>query len=98
MMKETIILTIPINDFKLIVMDAVDACLNNASSGNYFHQGKTEQQEIIDRSELRRRLSVSNPTIIRWEKKGIIPTLRIGSAVRYNWPAVVSSLENRRVA
>ncbi len=51
--------------------------------------------EIIDRDELCKRLSITEPTAIRWEKKGRIPSLRIGSNVRYNWPAVIESLEKR---
>lgn len=54
--------------------------------------------EIIDRAELCKRLDITEPTAIRWEKKGSIPCFRIGSNVRYNWHSVVSSLENRRVA
>ncbi|TWI81185.1 hypothetical protein IQ13_2201 [Lacibacter cauensis] len=56
------------------------------------------QVEIIDRAELCKRLAITEPTAIRWEKKGAIPCFRIGSNVRYNWHSVVSSLENRRVA
>ncbi len=50
--------------------------------------------EIIDRYELCKRLNITEPTAIRWEKKGQIPSLRIGSNVRYNWPKVVNALEN----
>lgn len=50
--------------------------------------------EIIDRVELRKRLDITEPTAIRWEKKGRIPSFRIGSSVRYNWPKVVASLES----
>ena len=49
--------------------------------------------EIIDRPELRKRLNLTEPTVIRWEKKGKIPSIRIGSCVRYNWPEVVKALE-----
>ncbi len=49
--------------------------------------------EIIDRVELRKRLKITEPTAIRWEKKGHIPSFRIGSSVRYNWPTVVAALE-----
>lgn len=50
--------------------------------------------EIINRDELCKRLDITEPTAIRWEKKGIIPSLRIGSNVRYNWPKVIQALEN----
>jgi excisionase family DNA binding protein len=53
--------------------------------------------EIISREELCKRLDLTEPTIIRWEKKGKIPSFRIGSAVRYNWPVVIESLEKKGV-
>ena len=53
------------------------------------------QPEIINRDELCRRLDITEPTAIRWEKKGKIPCFRVGSNVRYNWPVVVQTLENK---
>ncbi len=52
------------------------------------------QIEIIDRKELLRRLAITEPTAIRWGRRGKIPEIHIGSNIRYNWPAVVASLEN----
>lgn len=51
--------------------------------------------EIIDRITLCKRLNITAPTAIRWEKKGKIPTVRIGSNVRYNWPSVIKALEGK---
>jgi excisionase family DNA binding protein len=51
------------------------------------------QPEIIGRDELCMRLNITTPTAIRWEKKGKIPALRVGSNVRYNWPKVIEALE-----
>ncbi len=55
-----------------------------------------KQIEIIDRKELLKRLSITEPTAIRWGKRGIIPEIHIGSNIRYNWPAVVKALENQK--
>ncbi len=55
-----------------------------------------QQIEIIDRKELLKRLSITEPTAIRWAKRGIIPEIHIGSNIRYNWPAVVKALENQK--
>lgn len=52
-----------------------------------------QQIEVIDRPELLKRLGITEPTAIRWGKRGVIPEIRIGSNVRYNWPAVVKALE-----
>jgi hypothetical protein len=51
--------------------------------------------EIIDRAELRKRLEITEPTVIRWQRRGDIPFMLIGTCVRYNWPEVVKALEKR---
>lgn len=63
-----------------------------------FHNPPSAPQanEIITRDELCKRLAITEPTAIRWEKKGKIPAIRIGSNVRYNWPSVIESLEKRK--
>lgn len=48
--------------------------------------------EIIDRKTLIARLDISEPTAIRWQQKGKIPYLKIGSAIRYDWHSVVEAL------
>lgn len=52
--------------------------------------------EIIDTDTLCRRLGVTEPTIIKHKKKGLIPFMTVGSAVRFNWPLVVKALENKK--
>ncbi|WP_018615890.1 hypothetical protein [Segetibacter koreensis] len=54
------------------------------------------QTEIIDTDTLCYRLNITEPTAIRHRKRGTIPFLQIGSAIRYNWPAVVKALENKK--
>jgi hypothetical protein len=56
----------------------------------------TQPAEIISRAELSKRLNLTEPSIIRWEKKGLIPCFRIGSSCRYNWPKVIEALENTK--
>ena len=82
-----------INPFDIILarLDQIEQVIN----------GKPQEQaikaaEIIDRAELCRRLNVSEPTVIRWERKGKIPFFRIGSSVRYNWITVVDQLEKEK--
>lgn len=52
--------------------------------------------EIIDRKELCKRLRITEPTAMIWDKKGKIPSFRIGSAFRYNWPSVIEHLEGKK--
>jgi excisionase family DNA binding protein len=38
-------------------------------------------------------LNVTEPTIIRWRKKGKIPFLQLGSSIRYDKAAVLAALD-----
>jgi excisionase family DNA binding protein len=76
-----------INPFELI-LDRFDQL-----ETRLLESGKITPPEIIDRAELCKRLDITEPTVIRWEKKGKIPCFRIGSACRYNWTTVVKALE-----
>jgi excisionase family DNA binding protein len=51
--------------------------------------------EIINTEELCKRLDLSEPTLISWRKKKVIPFMRVGSSIRYNWPKVIEALEKR---
>lgn len=55
-----------------------------------------EQVEIIDRAELRKRLKISEPTVIAMEKKKKFPVIRLGTSIRYDWFKVVKSLEKQK--
>jgi hypothetical protein len=57
---------------------------------------QAQPPEIIDTDTLCTRLGITEPTAIRHKKKGLIPSLQIGSAVRYNWPDVVKALEKKK--
>jgi len=72
--------------------DELQTLIENAVSKVMTPGHEAPQLEIIDRDELCKRLAITEPTAIRWEKKGKIPTLRIGSCVRYNWQMVIQSL------
>jgi predicted DNA-binding transcriptional regulator AlpA len=52
--------------------------------------------EIIDRKELMKRLAVSEPTVIRWERKGEIPVMHLGESARYNWKEVIEAIKNKK--
>ncbi len=67
------------------------------NSLNKILNSKPQQSinEIIDREELCKRLALSEPTIIRYQKKKKIPFFTIGNSVRYNYPAVIEALESK---
>jgi len=72
--------------------DELTTLIEGAVSKFISNLTETPQAEIISRDELCKRLAITEPTVIRWEKKGKIPALRIGSNVRYNWHKVIESL------
>lgn len=92
-MQEQILLTIPISEFKLLITDAINNCLQHIDN-----EPAGRSLEIINREELCKRLNITEPTAIRWEKKGTLPCFRIGSSVRYNWPKVIENLEAKKAA
>ena len=52
--------------------------------------------EIIDTTELCKRLALSEPTVIKWRRKKKIPSFKIGSCIRYNWPEVIQFLNKQK--
>lgn len=54
---------------------------------------KGENEKPITTLELCEFLGVTEPTIIRYRKKGKIPFFQIGSSVRYNKTKVIDALE-----
>lgn len=79
-----------VNPFDLILAELQDL---KAIVSNQPKVGGDQVPEVIDGKELCKRLDISEPTLIRWRQKGKIPSFRIGTSVRYNWPAVVKHLE-----
>jgi hypothetical protein len=80
------------NPFDVIIekLESLESKLNQPSALIAIPQA-----EIIDRVELCKRLSITTPTAMRWEKKGKIPYFRLGSNVRYNWTNVINTLEGK---
>ncbi|MGY3052391.1 excisionase family DNA binding protein [Pedobacter sp. UYEF25] len=50
----------------------------------------------ITTKELCQFLSITEPTVIRWRKKGKIPYMQIGSALRYDKEAVLQAISEKR--
>lgn len=77
-------------ELEAIIENSLKKILNNSTP--------QQTSEIIGRNELCKRLAITEPTAIRWEKKSLIPCFRIGSSIRYNWPKVIEALENKKRA
>jgi excisionase family DNA binding protein len=52
--------------------------------------------EIIDTKELCRRLAISEPTCIKMRQQKKIPSIKIGNSVRFNWPKVITAIEQKK--
>lgn len=85
---------IPISElmemFRAIVREELAAC--NAATIN---SGVINSKPLTTK-ELCEHLRVSEPTIIRWRKKKVIPFFTIGSAVRYHLHEVIAALEAKK--
>ncbi|MDR1584204.1 MAG: helix-turn-helix domain-containing protein [Prevotellaceae bacterium] len=60
----------------------------------FFNKDKSPDTRLFTRKEACKKLGVSNPTIIKWTKTGVIPAIRIGSSIRYRACDVDEALEN----
>lgn len=80
---------IKVDDLRQIIRDE----LNSQTSKKEINQPILPP---ITTKELCEYLGVTEPTIIRWRKKGKIPFMQIGSSVRFNLSAVVTALEVKR--
>ena len=55
---------------------------------------KKGNEPPINRKELMRRLGITMPTVLKLERKGKIPVMRLEGAIRYDWNDVLESLKN----
>ncbi len=74
------------------LQETLDLAVKNALKDKAVNDS-TDLIEIIDTKELCKRLGITEPTVIRWRQKGKIPYLQIGSAVRFDFRAVIKALE-----
>ena len=58
----------------------------------------TNNEQPITTKEICNFLGITEPTIIRWRKKGKIPFLQVGSRILYQKSAVLKALENKKGA
>jgi predicted DNA-binding transcriptional regulator AlpA len=85
------IVTVALHDLQVMIDRAADKVIKAVSVSD-----QKSKSTPISRRELMNRLNISEPTVIRLEKKGKIPCMHIGSAVRYDWDAVIEALESKK--
>lgn len=57
---------------------------------------KHENEQPISQQEICSFLNITEPTLIRWKKKGVIPFLQVGSRVLFQKSKVISALESKK--
>lgn len=65
-------------------------------SHNLNSTSKPQNEQPINAKELINFLDITEPTLIRWRKKGKIPFLQIGSRILYQKGKVIEALENKK--
>lgn len=55
----------------------------------------SKNEQPVTAKVLSQFLSISQPTLIRWRKKGKIPYLKVGGRILYQKTAVITALENK---
>jgi hypothetical protein len=66
---------------------------------NAVHNTKNDlghNEQPVSTKELIAFLDITEPTLIRWRKKGIIPFLQIGSRILYQKSEVLAALRNKK--
>lgn len=55
---------------------------------------ENSQEELISREELARRLHKSIRTIANWQRRGLIPFVKIENSTWFIWPAVLAHVQS----
>ncbi len=63
------------------------------SSNELKQSSNVQTEQPITTKELCEFLGITEPTVIRWRKKGKIPFMQIGSSIRFDLTAVLAALE-----
>jgi excisionase family DNA binding protein len=87
-METAILYSIPATELKDMIAETVQEQLA------VFFKDKEPDRRLLTRKEACKKLGVSNPTIIKWTKTGVIPAIRIGSSIRYKACDVDEALAN----
>jgi len=85
-MNDILLSSIPLKDFETLIRDCVKSELQN------YNLTPPQEDEYITRKETSKVLGISLPTLNDWSKRGVIPSYKIASRVRYKKAEVMASL------
>jgi excisionase family DNA binding protein len=57
-------------------------------------QGGEAPDAMLTKRELAWRLKISVRTLENWQRRGVLPFVKVGKIVLYHWPDVVAHLKN----
>ena len=89
-MEKTVLISLPIEDLQALIIDCINTCLK------YNKQPPAPSDQPVSTKDLCAFLNITEPTLIRWRKKGRIPFLQIGSRVLYQKSAVISAIQSKK--
>lgn len=91
-MENLILSSIPLNELRAVISETVK---QEFEKQNTNPQTPQLENEFISRKETSLLLGVSLPTLNDWTKRGLLPSYRIASRIRYKKDEVLSSLTQR---
>lgn len=83
--------SIPLNELITVISDTVKIEFEKQT-----HQTLKPETEFLSRKETSRILGISLVTLNDWSKRGLIPSYRISSRIRYKRAEVVESMSKRQ--
>ncbi len=86
------------DDLKALMLEAAELAVSRAFAALNLpgQENITGNEKPITGKELCAFLGISAPTLIRYRKKGRIPSIKIGSKILYNRGDVVKALDNKK--
>ena len=58
-------------------------------------EGKESPSALLTRTQLAERLNISHRTVDDWRERGLIPYLKIGGVIRFDFGQVMAGLRER---
>jgi excisionase family DNA binding protein len=83
------LVVIKTDDLRQIIRDEISTLSIHKETNRPFDPPITTKQLCVF-------LGITEPTVIRWRKKGKIPFMQIGSALRYDKEAVIKAISEKR--
>lgn len=76
-MQQTVLISLPVEDLQALIIDSVNACLNQQSLRF------KEQEEILEVDDVCRMFGVSRTSVYQWRRSGKVPSYHRGRRVYF---------------